>query len=149
MIVRELTLGILFLTFIACSYNPFSTDNHLSGNIAASAAGGAAGVGAAALLNSSTSTMALAGLSGATIGYYVTTQHFAGGNIYQAGGQVYQLGDYVGIDVPTDQLFEPNTATLLPQAPPVLSSIASITERYPDNNILISGNTSGFASNKF
>jgi outer membrane protein OmpA-like peptidoglycan-associated protein len=81
---------------------------------------------------------------GGVIGYYVTTQRYEAGGIYRAGGQVYTVGQYVGIDIPTDKLFEANSDELLPQSGPVLDSTVTILQRYPNNNILVSGNTSGF-----
>jgi outer membrane protein OmpA-like peptidoglycan-associated protein len=54
------------------------------------------------------------------------------------------VGGYIGIYIPSDILFVPNTAEFTPQAKPILDSAADILQRYPNNNILISGNTSGF-----
>lgn len=45
-------------------------------------------------------------------------------------------------------MFEPNTAEFLPQAAPILQSTATVLKRYPNNNIIISGNTSGFYRSK-
>ena len=98
-----------------------------------------------ALLGGSRSLLALAGVSGGAIGYYVTTLRYDAGKIIQAGGQAYKVGNFIGIYLPSDKLFDPNTADLLPQAETLLQSAATILKRYPNNNILVSGNTSGFA----
>ena len=68
---------------------------------------------------------------------------FSSAEIIQAHGQVFTQGDYVTIEVPTDYLFDTNSSDFNPGVEPVLDSIASVLQRYPDNNILISGNTSG------
>lgn len=140
-------VGILCLSLAllaGCSYNPFYRDNNLTGDPAAAAAGGIVGAGGAAALGGSKTMMALAGITGAAIGYYVTTLRYESGGIIRACGQVYRVGCYTGIYIPTDRLFEPNTDELLPQSGPILDSVVTVLQRNPDNNILISGNTSGF-----
>ncbi len=137
---------MLFLA--SCSFNPFTDDNQLTGNAAGPVIGGAAGAGTTALLGAPKSVIALAGIGGAGAGYYVTTLRHAAGGVLQAGGQVYQMGDFVTIVIPSDQLFESNSDELLPQATPALQSALSVLKRYPDNNILISGNTSGFGTTR-
>lgn len=127
-----------------CSFNPFYRDNLQSGSVTGAAVGGVVGAGTAAALGGSKTMMALSGLTGAAIGYYVTTIRYDSGGIMRACGQVYRVGDYVGIYIPTDRLFEPNTDELQPQAGAILDSTAAVLSHYPNNNILISGNTSGF-----
>ena len=141
------SLGLLLL--FGCSYNPFAPNNHLTGSPLGTAVGAGVGAGSTALLRAPAPLVAAAGIGGGAIGYYVTTVRFAAGNIIQAGGQIYTEGDYLGIYVPTDQLFEPNTADFLPQATPILDSIVAVLQHYPDSGVLISGNTSGFAGAKF
>jgi outer membrane protein OmpA-like peptidoglycan-associated protein len=109
----------------------------------------AAGAGTAVVFRSSEPTIIAAGLSGGALGYYVSTLRYDAGGIVQAGGQVYKVGDYVGIYIPTDNLFEPNTADFLPQAGPILDSTVTVLKRYPNNSIIISGNTSGFARERW
>lgn len=128
----------------ACAYNPFIRNNHTTGSPIGAAIGAGAGAGTMSILGGSKALIALGGIGGGAIGYYVTTLRYDAGGIYQAGGQVYQVGDVIGIYVPTDKLFQPNTADFLPHASPVLDSIAVVLQRYPSNSILISGNTSGF-----
>lgn len=142
-----LTLALLVT---ACSYNPFRTNNELTGNAWGAGIGAAAGVGTAAIVgNSSHFWYGVAGITGASIGYYVTTLRFASAGIIQSGGQVYTLGDYVTIEVPSDEIFDTNSADLLPNAEPVLKSVVAVINRYPNNNILVSGNTSGFGSSRY
>jgi len=129
----------------ACAYNPFIDNNHTTGTVTGTAVGAGAGVGTMALLGGSKSFLVLGGLGGGAAGYYVSSMRYAASGIIQAGGQVYILGDYVGIYLPTDKVFEPNTARLTPDADIILASVASVLNRKPNNNILISGNTSGFA----
>lgn len=140
---------LLCFLLVGCSYNPFITNNHTTGNPAGAVVGAAAGAGGVALLGGPKSVMALAGIGGGMLGYYVTTLRYDAGGIIQAGGQVYKLGDFVGIDIPSDQLFQPNTAELMPNANVILDSAITVLKRYPNNNILISGNTSGFAPTKW
>lgn len=145
--IRKLLLLIFSLFYlVSCSFNPFTTNNHTTGNPAGAVIGGVAGAGGVALLGGSKPLIALTGIGGGMLGYYVTTLRYDSGGIIHAGGQVYQVGDFVGIYIPSDCLFEPNTADFLPQAGPILDSTAVVLQRFPNNNILISGNTSGFAN---
>jgi outer membrane protein OmpA-like peptidoglycan-associated protein len=138
----------MLLSLTGCSYNPFAPDNHTTGTATGAAVGAGIGVGGVALLNGPKYAMGLAGLGGGMLGYYVTTLRYDAGGVMQAGGQVYTVGRFVAIYIPTDSLFDVNTSELLPQATPILDSVVAILARYPDNNILISGNTSGFGRAK-
>jgi outer membrane protein OmpA-like peptidoglycan-associated protein len=147
----KITLSFtLMLSMTACSYNPFRTNNELTGNAWGVGIGAAAGAGtAAAVGNTSHFWYGVAGITGASIGYYVTSLRFASAGIIQSGGQVYTLGDYVTIELPTDEIFDSNSYDLLPNAEPVLKSVVNVVNRYPNHNILISGNTSGFGSSRY
>lgn len=142
--MRLLTLAFSVLVLSACSYNPFISNNHTTGSALGAGIGAGAGAGAVGLMGGTKPFILLGGITGGAVGYYVTTLRNAASGIMDAGGDVYELGDYVGIYIPSDQLFEPNTATFLPQAPAILDSAVTVLNRKPDNNILISGNTSGF-----
>ncbi len=137
------------LCLISCSFNPFSTDNKFTGSPTATVAGGVIGGGTAAVLGAPKSLIALAGVGGAAVGYYVTTINFAAQGVAQGGGQVYTLGDYATIEIPADKIFEDNSSDLLPEAAPILQSAATVLEHFPDNNIIVSGNTSGYGTRKF
>lgn len=115
----------------------------------AAAAGAGIGAGSVALLGGSKPLIGAAGLVGGVVGYYVSTLRYDSGGVLQAGGKVYTIGLYTGIYIPTDKLFEPNTSELLPQASFVLDSVADILKRSPNNNIVISGNTTGFGQRKW
>jgi len=130
-----LLASVLFLS--ACN------TNHPTGSATGALIGAGAGTGIMAALSSSKPLMVLGGLGGGAIGYYVTTLRYDSGGVVQSGGQVYTIGQRVGIYLPSDQLFEPNSAEFLPEASPILDSAAAVLQRYPNNNILISGNTSG------
>lgn len=140
----------------ACTYNPLIGNNKTTGSPEGTllGAGIGAGLGAAAnagelsLLQTSNGLVVLGGLAGGAVGYYVTSVRYAASGIIQAGGQVYLLGDYIGIYLPTDKLFDVNTAHFTEQAGTILASVAAVLERKPQNNIMISGNTSGFAMAK-
>ncbi len=152
MITRFLkTIGLLLgaLSLVSCTYNPMVPNNHNTGSIEGRLIGMGVGGGTAAVLGAPTPIKILAGVTGGSVGYYMTTLRYDASGIYFVGGQVYQLGQKIGIYVPTDKLFQANTADFLPQATPVLDSIVAVLQRYPDNNILISGNTSGFSSDRF
>lgn len=144
--MKERLLPTLIAAFClaGCTYNPLVPNNHTTGNESGRLIGIGAGAGTATLLGAPTPIKILAGVTGGSIGYYATTLRYDAGGIYYAGGQVYQLGEKIGIEVPTDKLFQANTAVFLPQATPILDSIVTVLERSPDNNIMISGNTSGF-----
>lgn len=132
------------LLLAGCTYNPFTENKHLTGSAAGAALGAGFGATAAAVFHVPKTMIALAGLGGAGLGYYVTTLRFASGGVMQAGGTVFTVGEYATINIPSDKLFDANTSDLLPEANPILASAIEVLKRYPDNNIMISGNTSGF-----
>jgi outer membrane protein OmpA-like peptidoglycan-associated protein len=143
--VKQFAAVVFSLPLLAgCTYNPFIADNNTTGSPVGAAIGAGVGAGSVALLGGSKPYIGLAGLAGGAIGYYVTTLRYESGGILQAGGKVYKIGDNLGIYIPTDQVFEPNTDEFLPQARPILDSVVVVLKRYPSNNIMISGNTSGF-----
>ncbi len=128
-----------------CGPNPFGQHNGMTGRPEGVATGAVIGAGSMALIGAGSKPyMATAAVIGGVIGYYVTTDRFAAGGILEGGGKIYGEGQYIGIVIPLNKLFEPNTADFLPSAYPILDSVVSVLERYPNNNILISGNTSGF-----
>ncbi len=141
---------LILLTLSACTYNPLSENNHLTGNAGATVIGAGVGAGAVAALGATKPIpLAAAAIAGGSIGYYVSTLRFASAGIYQNGGEVFTLGDYVTIEIPTDKIFEVNTTELLPEAEPVLKSASNVLKRFGCQNILVSGNTSGFGMTKF
>lgn len=150
---RELTtLSVLLLslmTLCSCSYNPLISNNHITGSPVAGAVGAGAGAGLMAWIGAPKPIIVAGGISGGMFGYYLSTLRHDAGPIIDGGGNVYQVGKLVGIYVPTDHIFEPNTAELLPDAHIILDSVVKVLERYPNNNIMISGNTSGFARSRF
>lgn len=138
------TCFFFLILLTSCAYNPFSADNHLTGTVEGTAVGAAVGAGGIALLGGTKPLIALGGIGGGAIGYYFSTLRYDASGVIASGGEVFQIGDYVGIYLPTDKIFEPNTANFIPHARFLLSSTASVLERFPNQNILISGNTSGF-----
>lgn len=147
--LRILALICLLDVLSGCTFNPFSTHNELTGRPEGALLGGLIGGGIPALLNAPRAVIALAAVGGAGVGYYVTTLRFASSGIINAGGQVYTLGDSVSITVPTDKLFDSNTDEFLPCTEAILKSILNVLERYPCNNIIISGNSSGFDNHRY
>lgn len=146
---KWLQLISIALILSGCSYNPFSRDNHLTGKPVGALIGGTVGAGGAALAGASKPMVVLTGIGGAAFGYYLTTLHFVSEGVRQAGGEVFTQGDCATISIPAHRLFEENSATLLPEATPALTSAQKVLEAYPDNNIIISGNSSGFSTRKF
>lgn len=145
-----IVLFFSWLTLASCTYNPLSNQNDLTGSPAGAIIGAGVGAGSAALLDAPGPIIWLAGLGGAGVGYYVTTLRFASGGIVQAGGQVFTLGDYLTIDIPSDNLFDTNSDEFLPGAESILNSVVTVLQRTPcTNNIIISGNTSGFSSEHY
>lgn len=132
------------LSLSACTFNPFTTNNHTTGTLAGTAVGAGIGAGVVALIGGTKGYIALGGLGGGALGYYFSSIRSDASGIIDAGGKVYLLGDYMGIYIPSDHLFEPNTAEFLPSAHRTLDSVVDVLNRKPDNNIMISGNTSGF-----
>lgn len=140
---------ISLLSLAGCTYNPLARDNQLTGSPGATAAGAGIGLGTTILLGAPRPIVGLAGLVGGSVGYYVSSLRYASGGIISAGGLVYQVGDFVTIEVPTDKLFDSNSDEFLPGTSYILDSIRDVLARYPQDNIMISGNTSGFASAKY
>jgi outer membrane protein OmpA-like peptidoglycan-associated protein len=147
---RKLFLTTFTLLLLSsCSANPFRTDNELTGSATGTAVGAVAGGGVAAIAGASKVEIGLAAIAGGALGYYITSLPFASGGVTHVGGKVYTLGDYVTIEIPNDVLFDVNSADFLPDAGPVLDSAVSVLNRYPSNNIMVSGNTSGYYTDKF
>ncbi len=136
---------LIFTVFLLTGCNT----NHPTGSATSTVIGAGAGAGGVALFGGSKPLMVGAGIAGGAIGYYVSTLRFDSGGIMLNGGKVYRVGDMVGIYIPGDQLFEPNTDEFTSQAPAILDSAAAVLQRYPDNNIIISGDTSGFYKSKW
>lgn len=147
---RYVHLSLILFTFACmmlsgCSFNPFVSNNHLTGDPTATAIGAGAGVGTVALFRGSPPALVAGGLIGGGLGYYASSLRFASKGIIHHGGDVYRIGEVVGIYIPTDNLFVVNTADFTFEATAILDSAANVLKRYPQNNILISGNTSGFS----
>jgi hypothetical protein len=138
---------LLCALFATTSCAPITEDsNNNTGNPVALIGGAAAGAGTTAAFNASVPVIAGAGVAGAGLGYYLSTLRFASGGIIKLGGQVYTIGDYVIIDLPTDNMFDTNTTEFLPGADLALDGAVAVLKRYPHHNIIISGNTSGYGS---
>lgn len=146
--------GLLLLTIIlilnGCAGQPLSKDSmNLSGNVAGPVIGGTLAVAGTAALGAPRPLIYGAGLGGMALGYYMTTLRFDAGPIIKAGGDVYTQGDYVGISIPSYPLFAPNTAEFTSQGQGLLDSAIAVLKRYPNSNIIISGNTSGFGAHRY
>lgn len=136
---------LAFSLLAGCTYNPFISDNHLTGSPTATAAGAATGVGAVALFRGSPPALIAGGIAGGALGYYVSSLRFDAGGVIRGGGKVYNVGQLVGIYIPTDNLFIVNTADFNYKAPAILDSAVAVLQRFPNNSILVSGSTSGFS----
>lgn len=141
---RILSLIFTLLALAGCSYNPFVRNNQSGGSLTGTAIGAGIGAGTAALLEAPKPVVGLAGIIGGGIGYYTTSLRYASSGIIHAGGITYQIGCYVTIVISSDKLFDTNSDEFLPGIAPILNSIVAVIRRYPENNIMISGNTSGF-----
>ncbi len=138
-----LFMSIFFSILVSsCTTNTYE-DRDASRHAAGAAVGGAAAGFGTAALGAPRPLIVGATAGGMALGYYVTTLRFDAGPIYQAGGQVYTQGDYLGINIPAYKLFEANTAEFRADADPILDSAVAVLKRYPNSNILVSGNTSG------
>lgn len=144
-----LAISTFLLTLIGCTYNPFVPNNELTGNATSTAVGAGVGGGLAWLASASKGVIAATTLGGAALGYYISTLTFASAGLRRGCGQVFTLGCYTTIDIPSDVLFDVNSADFLEDVCPILDSVVSVLQRYPNHNIIISGNTSGFGSTKF
>jgi outer membrane protein OmpA-like peptidoglycan-associated protein len=146
---KRFTALILSILLTSAGCAPISSTNKPTGNAIGPLLGGGAAVATLSTVGASKNLIGLGGVIGAGLGYYATTLRFASAGIVHIGGQVYTLGDYLTIELPTDQLFDANTADLLPDTDAVLDSVVKVLNRYPNHNILISGNTSGSGTAKF
>lgn len=136
---------MFFISLLTCcTYNPFIPNSNNTGSPIAAALGAGAGVGTVAIFDGPKPLYPILGISGGMLGYYLSSLRHQSGGILRAGGNVYTVGNYLGIYIPSDQLFEPNTDEFLPRARPILDSAVEVLERYPSNSIIISGSTSGF-----
>lgn len=143
---KKLTsVSLVFTVFLLTGCNT----NHPTGSATSTLIGAGAGAGSIGLLGGSKAMMVFGGLGGGAIGYYVSTLRYDSGGIIQGGGKVYRVGDMLGIYIPGDKLFEPNLAEFTPEAPAILDSVATVLKRYPNNNIIISGNTTDFYTRKW
>ncbi len=147
MFYRLLLLISIGLT--ACSYNPLSSTNHLTGDPVETAAGGVAGFGTAAAFGiKSHAALGAAAVGGASIGYYMSTLRYDAAGVYHAGGQVFSVGDYLTIEIPTNRIFDDNSADLTPMGNAALRSAAKVLNRLCCQSILVSGNSSGFGNTR-
>lgn len=148
---KKRLIGLLILTslFLSGCTASSSDKRDTSKQVAGTAIGGAAAGFGTAALGAPRPVIAGAAVGGMALGYYATTLRFDAGPIYKAGGQVYTQGEFVGIDIPSYQLFEANSAELKPQAEPLLDSAVAVLKRYPNSNILVSGNTSGIGGHRY
>ena len=137
------------ITLASCSVNPFRADNELTGTATGTAIGAGAGAATAYIAGASKAEIGLTALVGAAAGYYISSLSFSSGGITHVGGKIYTLGDLVTIEIPSDMLFDVNTSDLLTEAGPVLDSVIAVLKRYPNNNIMISGNTNGYYFDRY
>ena len=137
--------SLIFAVFLLAGCNT----NHPTGSATSTLIGAGAGAGSVALLGGSKPLMVVAGIGGGALGYYVSTLRNDSGGVIEGGGKVYRVGNMLGIYIPGDQLFEPNTDEFLPSASPILDSAADVLKRYPNNNIIISGNTTDFGTRRW
>jgi len=125
----KLFISLICLTILnACNYNPFLANNRTTGNPTTAVVGAGVGVGVVGLLGGTKPMMALAGIGGGALTYYLTSLRNDAWGIYQAGGQVYVLGQYVGIYIPTDNLFDYNTADFIPGYRNTLDSVVAVLQ---------------------
>lgn len=151
--IKKIFFGLFlftgFLFFLsACTTNTYG-DRDASKHVAGAAIGGAAAGFGTAALGAPRPMIVGATVGGMALGYYVTTLRFDAGPIYKVGGQVYAQGDFLGISIPAYKIFEANSAEFRADADPVLDSAVAVLKRYPNANILVSGNTSGMGSHRF
>jgi len=130
----------------SCTWTPFGDNSSNTGTLAGTLMGAGVGGGGMAALGASKSFIMAGAYGGAAVGYYLSSLPFASEPIRRKGGQVFVLGDFVTIEIPTDSLFEPNNSVFLTEATPILNSILAVLSRGKEHNIIVSGNTSGFAN---
>jgi outer membrane protein OmpA-like peptidoglycan-associated protein len=147
-IATSFIICLVSIALSGCSVNPFRTDNEFTGTATGTGIGAGAGAVTALAAGASKAEIAMAGIAGGALGYYVTSLPFISGGVTHVSGKVYTLGNYVTIEIPSDQIFEVNSSEFVSQAPAVLDSAVSVLNRYPNNNIMISGNTNGFYTSK-
>ena len=144
--IIALSLTVL-LTAAGC--NPVTSSNPPTGNAIGTLAGGGIGAAVTAGAGVTPSYVVAGGMIGAGIGYYVSSIRFAGAGVTHNGGHVYTVGQLATIEIPTDQLFDTNSSDLLPGSDVILDSVVKVLGRYPSNNIMISGNMSGFGTHRY
>lgn len=138
-------IGLMSLLLTSCA-----THREPSPSAVGAGIGAVAGASGAALLGVSKPVpLIAAGIGGAALGYYLASKTGYTNPLTQAGGQVFTLGEYLAINIPSDRLFDSNSADFLPEAGPILDTTAGILSHYSQHHIIVSGNMSGFSSAKF
>lgn len=91
-------------------------------------------------------TAVIGGVLGATAyRIYYATQHNLP-FLERYGVQFIVMQDRIIILIPSDILFEPSTAVLLPSSTQALNAVVEYLKKYPNENIHISGNTDPIGS---
>lgn len=148
MIRKPIHLFVLFLSFsLTFSLSSCSTGRP-TGNPLGPIVGATAAGGTAALLGANKYLIGLSAIGGGALGYYFTTRPFQTRDLTAEGGQVFVQGDYVTINLPVDSTFESNSDEFLPGTTPALKNAVTILMQFPNDNIFVSGNSSGFDLNK-
>lgn len=151
--IKTLSLCALFsLSLTACSHvnNTVNTlENATPQQKSGALIGALAGATGATLIGAPVAATIIATALGAGVGYYIKTPVVEYGLITDNGGTVFVQGDYMIITLPSDSLFEANTARLREGSTTLLNRVVDILKPSSDKNILVTANTDNIASKSY
>ena len=144
--------GALVMALAACADNPYQR------TMAGAGLGGATGAGIGYAINKGKGAAiggAIGALAGGAIGNYMDRQQQA---LEQSLAQersrgslniVRQPDNSIRLDMPSEVLFDFDSAAIKPSFAPSLGKVANVLQQYPDTNIRIVGYTDSVGSDQY
>ena len=149
---RFLSFSLVLFLVVSFGLNGCSASNTVKGGAIGVAAGGLLGgvIGHAAGNTTLGAIIgaAVGGTAGALIGNYMDKQAEEIQNDIQ-GAKVERVGEGIKITFDSGILFAVNSSVLQPQAKANIDKLATILNKYPDTNILVSGYTDNTGSEEY
>jgi outer membrane protein OmpA-like peptidoglycan-associated protein len=144
--------GVLMMALAACADNPYQR------TMAGAGLGGATGAGIGYAINKGKGAAiggAIGALAGGAIGNYMDRQQQAlEQSLAQERSQgslniVRQPDNSIRLDMPSEVLFDFDSAAIKPSFAPSLGKVANVLQQYPDTNIKVVGYTDSVGSDQY
>ena len=144
--------GALVMALAACADNPYQR------TMAGAGLGGATGAGIGYAINKGKGAAiggAIGALAGGAIGNYMDRQQQAlEQSLAQERSQgslniVRQPDNSIRLDMPSEVLFDFDSAAIKPSFAPSLGKVANVLQQYPDTNIRVVGYTDSVGSDQY